>query len=51
MCACNRERDGGLAHLPHWVQHPKVHHLQAQAIQVLHLFSDPERKKEHDIAD
>ena len=33
-----RERELGLHH---WVQHPIVRHLPAQAIQILHLSLDP----------
>jgi len=41
------ERERGLAYLPHWVPHPIVHHLRAQAIQIPHLFSAPERGKKY----
>jgi hypothetical protein len=32
--------------LHHWVQHPIVHHLPAQAILILHLSLAPGKKKE-----
>ena len=45
-CVCGgvpqreRERERELG-LHHWVRHPTVRHLPAQAIQILHLSLDP----------
>ena len=46
----DRERERGLAYLPHWVPHPIVHHLRAQAIRIPHLFSAPGRGKKYKVA-
>lgn len=43
-CVRRRERFMGLRH---WVQHPIVHHLPAQAILILHLSLDPGKKRLH----
>ena len=40
VCHRERERERELG-LHHWVRHPTVRHLPAQAVQILHLSLDP----------